>query len=459
MSSTQFESVTWTSRWVFFIAATAGAVGLGNIWNFPYIMAENGGLAFVALYIFCIVFMGVPMMLSEVAIGHVGRANPVSALSNTAVRSGASKRWSLIGYIGLLAGLFIFVMLTIVASWAFSYLIEMYQGHFIDIGRSKAVGSFAQIKADTDTLFFYQSAFIGCAIAILGFGVNKGLARGLLYLVPMSGIVLLFLLYHTASSTYFEQAVEFMLRFDASKLNAQSFILAFEHAFYTLSIGVGSLMVFGSYLPKRGGIGPIVFGVAAVDIAISGLVGLVVLPSLFLSQVELASGYDLLFVALPTAFGDMVDGQYLAVLFFLFVMLTALSSALVLLEPSVAWCSQRFKTGRWAAVVLVGFVAWLITLASFDHWQYIKELTGSDYKLFDVLNFMTAKVILPVAGLMVAIYAAWFLKPDLVRNEMVSTGIGWLYLWYFVMRFIVPTLFILVLVLNQLDIETITQYF
>ena len=451
MISTHFENVTWTSRWVFFFAATAGAVGLGNIWNFPFVMAENGGLAFIALYLLCVLCMGVPMMLAEVAIGHIGRANPVIALKVTAARSNASKHWAHLGYIGLLAGLFIFVMLTIVASWSLSYLIEIYQGDFIDIGQSQAAASFSRIKSDVDSLFLYQTAFIGAAVFILGSGVNKGLARGLLYLVPMSIIVLLILLYRSANNGFFDESVAYLFNYEPSKLTIHSFLLAFEHAFYTLSIGVGSLMVFGSYLPRKGSIGAIVLSVAMVDIIISGLVGMVILPILLLNQVELASGYDLLFIALPTAFGDMLGGQYLALLFFIFVMLTALSSALVLLEPSIAWCSEQLSTGRWSAVVLVGFVAWLVTLASFEHWSYIDKISGSNQSLFDLLNFVTAKIILPTAGLMLAIYAGWFLKPNLVKNEMVISGIGWLYLWYFLMRLAIPSLFVLVLILNQLD--------
>lgn len=449
----------WSSRWVFFVAATAGTVGLGNIWNFPIYMAENGGSAFVVLYLLCIILMGVPMMLSEVAIGHITRANSVFSIRDTALRSGASKHWSLMGYLGLLAGLCICVLLTVVGSWSISYLLEMYQGSFVDIGRTNALFVYSEIKANSNALFQYQTVFIATGVVILGFGVNKGLGRGLMYLVPMSLIILFILLYHSFSSGFVDQAFEYMFRFDASKLTIGSFLLAFEHAFYTLSIGIGSLIVFGAYLPKRGGIGPIVFSVALVDILISGLVGLVIIPSLFLSQIDPAGGYELLFVSLPTAYGDILNGQYLGTLFFIFVMLTALSSALVLIEPAVCWCSERFATGRWNAVIMVGFVVWLLSLASMDHWNYIHEITGYRYKLFDLLNLLTAQVLLPLAGLLVAVYAGWILKPSLVRDEMANTGMGGLYLWYFLIRFVVPSLFVLVLVLNQLDIKSIKLFF
>ncbi|NRA21389.1 MAG: sodium-dependent transporter [Oceanospirillaceae bacterium] len=446
----------WSSRWVFFLAATAGAVGLGNIWKFPFVMAENGGSAFVGLYLLCIALMGVPMMLSEVVIGHIGQANPVQALKNTASRSQASQRWSLIGFLGLFAGLSIFVLLSVVASWAISYLLEMYQGSFADIGRTAAIVHFATIRADLDSLFLYQSGFVATVVAILIFGFNKGLARSLVYLVPMSAIVLLFLLYYSVQSQFFEQSIHYLFRFDASKIGLSSFLLAFEHAFYTLSIGMGSLMVFGAYLPKKRGIGAIVCSVALVDIVVSALVGLIIFPSLLLAQVSPASGYDLLFVSLPTAYGDMVNGQIQGVLFFVFVLLTALSSALVLLEPSIVWLSQSFKTGRWAAAVIIGFIAWLISLASFDQWTFIHQVSGLNYKLFDLLNIVTAKMVLPLAGLLVAIYVGWILKPALVRDEIKNSGIGWLYLWYFLIRFIVPSLFLLVLVLNQLDEALLT---
>ena len=458
MNNTQDYNV-WSSRWIFFIAATAGAVGLGNIWKFPFYMADNGGVAFIAIYLLCIVLMGVPMMLSEVAIGHVGRANPVTALRNTALRSGASKHWSLIGYLGLLAGLFIFVMLTVVSAWSISYLYEMYQGNLVDVGISKARETFSQVKGNRDVLFGYQTIFIVVAIFILGLGVNKGLARGLLYFMPMALIVLLFLLYYSYTNAFFEQAVSYLFTYNPAKLTIGSFLLAFEHAFYTLSIGVGSLIVFGAYLPKSKGVGAIVFSVALIDICISSLVGLAIIPSLLFSQIDIASGFDLLFVALPVAYGDMISGQYLGVLFFIFVVLTAFSSALVLLEPSIAWCSQRFNTGRYSAAIMVGFVVWLLSLASMEQWGFVQQWTGYDIKLFGVLNILTAKVLLPAAGLFLAIYAGWVLKPSLVKNEVISLGIGWLYLWYFLIRFVVPTLFICVLVLNQLDVKNVPLLF
>lgn len=457
--NTASDYQAWSSRWIFFVAAMAGAVGLGNIWKFPFYMAQHGGSAFVAVYLLCIVLMGVPMMLSEVAIGHIGRGNPVNAIKQTALRSDASKRWSLMGYLGLAAGLCIFVMLTVVGGWAISYLFEMYQGNLVDVGITQAQSTFSEIKGNSKALFNYQTLFVALAIFILSLGFNKGLARGLMYFVPMSLIVLAFLLYHSYANSYFDQAVDYLFYYDPTKLTIGSFLLAFEHAFYTLSIGVGSLIVFGAYLPKRRGVGPIVFSVALADICISGLIGLVIIPSLLFSQILPTSGFDLLFVALPTAYGDTVGGQYVGILFFTFVILTALSSALVLLEPSIAWCAQHFNSGRFSATIIVGFVAWLLSLASMDEWTYIAQLSGYDYKLFDVLNLLTAKVLLPLAGLLLAIYAGWVLKPALVRDEMISLGVGWLYLWYFLIRFVVPSLFILVLVLNQLDVQSVRLLF
>jgi NSS family neurotransmitter:Na+ symporter len=450
------EQPVWGSRWVFFFAATAGAVGLGNIWQFPMVMAENGGIAFLLLYLLCIIVMGVPMMLSEVAVGHIGRANPVAAIKSTAVRSGASRHWSIIGYLGLFAGLSIFVMLTVVAGWVISYLLEIYQGTFIDIGRSNAQLVFEQTKTNVSNQLLYQSMFIFSVVFILGFGINKGLGRGITSLVPFSIVVLVFLLYHSLTYGNLYPAIEYLFNYDIKKLTFGAFVLAFEQAFYTLSIGVGSLMVLGAYLPKRGSIGLIVFSVALVDILISGAIGLVIVPILMSSQIAPVSGFDLLFVALPSAFGDMLNGQYLGVMFFIFVILTALSSALVLLEPCIAWCSERVTNGRWSAVILVGFVAWLISLACV---QQGSDISGFKLQLFNLLDFATAKVILPLAGLLVAVYAGWILKPALVRDEIANTGMFWLYLWYFLIRFVAPSLFILILVLNQLDIDSILLFF
>jgi len=452
MGSMISDNSEWKSRWVFFFAAMAGAIGLGNIWKFPFIMADNGGIAFIAIYFVCVLVFGVPLMLSEVVIGHIGSANPVTAMKSTAMRSKVSKHWSMVGYLSLLAGLGVFILLTVVAGWSISYLIEMSQNVFVDVGRSQAVEIFSAVKADSQSLLLSQTLFIALIVFTLGFGVHKGLARGLNYLIPLSIMVLLLLISQTINSDYFYQSLDYLFKYEREEITFNSFLLAIKHAFYTLSIGVGSLMVFGSYVPKKRGIGMIVMSVALFDIVISSLIGLVVMPVLMFSQIDVTTGYDLLFVTLPVVFGEMIDGQFFGVIFFLFVLLTALSSAMVLLEPSVAWLQQRFRLYRWQAVILGGFVAWVIALLCMGGNSVVAQTGNTNYELFTWINTITANVFIPTAGFLIVVYVGWFLKPNLVRSETANSGALWLYLWYFLIRTFVPLMFILVVILNILDI-------
>jgi NSS family neurotransmitter:Na+ symporter len=452
MSSVNSDNSEWKSRWVFFFAAMAGAIGLGNIWKFPFIMAENGGIAFIGIYFVCVLLFGVPLMLSEVVIGHIGNANPVTAMKSTAIRSKASKHWSVVGYLSLLAGLGVFILLTVVAGWAISYLIEMYQNIFVDIGRSQAIEVFSAVKSNHQGLLLSQTLFIALIVFTLGFGVHKGLARGLNYLIPLSIVVLLVLISQTINSDYFYPSLDYLFKYEKEEISFNSFLLAIKHAFYTLSIGVGSLMVFGSYVPKRRGIGVIVMSVALFDIIISSLIGLVVMPVLLFSQIDSATGYDLLFVTLPVVFGEMANGQFFGVVFFLFVLLTALSSAMVLLEPSVAWLQQRFSLHRWQAVILAGFITWVVALLCMGGNSVVAQTGNTNYEWFTWINIVTANVLIPTAGFLIVVYVGWFLKPDLVKSEMENSGAIWLFIWYFLIRTFVPLIFLLVVMLNLLDI-------
>ncbi|MGB1238436.1 MAG: sodium-dependent transporter [Pseudomonadales bacterium] len=432
----------WSSRWVFFMAATATAVGLGNIWKFPFIVAQNGGGAFIALYLLCVMLIAVPLMLSEVVLGYLGKSDPVRSVRHTADASGASRLWACIGLLGPLAGLLIITLLTVVSAWAISYFFAVLDGEFVDASHQVISDKFDWVKSDSQSLLFYQSAFLLCVASILGMNVNRGLKRALLFLVPSSIALLLILIAQAFNSGDTRATYDILFTPMPEKLGLQALLLALEHAFYTLSVGIGALLVFGAYMPKRSSVGLIVIGVAMLDTLIALLAGFVVVPPLLASGLPMSTGFDLLFVALPFAHGDMTDGVFLGSVFFLFVIMMAFSSALVLLEPAVAWCAKSLSMGRTSAAIVVVFNVWLLAMACWGAWN----ITFVEHSLFALLNGLSANVLLPLSALCIALYTGWVLKPNIVRQRIEHSGVAALYLWYFLLRYLVPPALLYILV-------------
>ena len=247
---------SWTSRWIFVLAATGSAVGLGNIWKFPYITGENGGGAFVLVYLVCILLVGVPIMISEVLIGRRGRHSPINSMKDVAVESGRSPRWSAVGWVGALAGVMIFSFYSVVAGWVLHYIAGMVRGDYIDIGSAMASRQFEALLADPKVLLMWHSIFVVMVLVVVAGGVSKGLERATRVMMPALFVLLFVLLVYAMTTTgAFMQGVEFLFAFDLSKLTMEAILVALGHAFFTLSLGMGAIMAYGSYMPSKASIG------------------------------------------------------------------------------------------------------------------------------------------------------------------------------------------------------------
>jgi len=448
MQSKQSMHGSWANRWIFILAATGSAVGLGNIWKFPYITGENGGGAFVLVYLVCILLVGIPIMMGEILVGRRARQSPINAVRETAVEAGKSARWGLIGWLGVLAGYIIFSFYSVVAGWVLHYIAGMGTGQFVDISSDLAGKRFESLLGSADQMLVWHTLFVLMVVAVVAGGVNKGLERATKVMMPALFLLLLVLLGYSFNSGSFAEGWSFLFSFNPEALTWDAVLVALGHSFFTLSLGMGAIMAYGSYMGKKDSIGVTVLTIGVLDTLVALVAGLAIFPIVFANQLDPAAGPGLMFITLPVAFGQMPGGQVFGFLFFLLVGVAAWTSAISLLEPATAWVVERFGMKRIQAAALLGVVIWLMGIASllsFNHWADIKIFSMG---IFDFLDFMTANIMLPLSGLLIAVYAGWILTRQMTRDELALGSSAAYSAWHVTIRFIAPVAVAVIFVVN-----------
>lgn len=428
----------WGSRWTFILAATGSAVGLGNIWKFPYIAGENGGGAFVLVYLLCIAMVGIPIMMAEVLLGRQGRQSPINTMTALVRETRTNKAWAGLGWLGALAGFLILTYYSVIAGWSLNYIYEMASGTFTGKDGAAVGAIFDEMLENPKQLLFWHSLFMVMVTVVVARGVIQGLEKAVRILMPMLFLLLLVLVGYAVSTDSFGQGLSFLFNVDFSKMSWAAVLEAMGHAFFTLSLGMGAIMVYGSYMPKKASIGSTVLVVGALDTVVALVAGMAIFPIVFSNGLEPGQGAGLMFVTLPHAFGNMGFGLLFGTLFFILVTFAAWSSAISLIEPAVAWMVERFKVQRGLATVSLCFLAWFIglgTVFSFNLWSEYK-LIG--FTVFDGLDVLTANIMLPLSGLFIAIYVGWVLPRSRVASELALHNAGLYKFWEFVLRFLAP---------------------
>jgi NSS family neurotransmitter:Na+ symporter len=444
---TQRESIhgQWSSRWAFVLAATGSAVGLGNIWKFPYITGENGGGAFVLVYLLCIGVVGIPVMMAEVLLGRRGRRSPINAMRHLARDEGRSPLWQLLGWGGMVAGFLILSYYSVIAGWALAYLSRTALGVFNGVTGDGAAAIFTGLVSDPERLLAWHTVMMAMTVGVVARGVRSGLERAVRYMMPALFLLLLVLVGYAMNTGHFDEGLRFLFQPDFARLSADSVLVAMGHAFFTLSLGMGAIMVYGSYLPRNASIAGTTFLIAAADTVVALLAGMAIFPVVFANGMEPGAGPGLIFQTLPVAFGQMPGGQFFGTLFFLLLVFAAWSSAISLLEPLVAWLVENRGMNRARAAALSGVATWLLgvgTVLSFSAWSG-EEFRLFDKTIFDLLDYLTANIMLPLGGLLIVVFAAWQMRPASTKDELALDGLGYR-LWLFLARYVTPLAVIIV---------------
>lgn len=429
----------WSSRLVFVLAASGSAVGLGNIWKFPYITGENGGGAFVVVYLACIALVGVPIMMAEVMLGRAGRMSPINTMRKLATASGGSRFWPVIGWMGVLAGFLILSYYAVIAGWAVYYVGRLASGTFDGADGPASQAAFDAFLADPWAILLWQTVFMAVTVFIVARGVARGLETAVRWLMPILLALLLVLVGYGATVGDFARGAGFLFSFDVSKLSVGGLLTAMGHAFFTLSLGMGAIMAYGAYLPARTSIAGTVTTIAVLDTVVALAAGLAIFPIVFATAgLEPGEGPGLMFVTLPIAFGNLPLGAVVGAVFFLLVSFAAVTSAISLTEPALAFLVEQYNAKRTRVAISLGAGCWLLgigTVLSFNVWADVHVVGGLTF--FDFVDYVSYKVLLPVGGLLIALFSGWVLAKPFVAEELGFEG--WQErLWQAAIRFIAP---------------------
>jgi NSS family neurotransmitter:Na+ symporter len=434
----------WSSRFAFVLAAAGSAVGLGNIWKFPYMVGENGGGAFVLLYLLCIALFGIPVMMSEVLLGRRGRSSPVNTMTTVAIEEKRSSAWRLLGLMGVLAGFLILSYYSVVAGWALAYVVETATGTFSGVSSEQAGEVFNNLISNPRRLLFWHSVFVFLTMVVVVRGVSKGLETAVRILMPALFILIFIMIGYAMLYGDFIESLKFLFAPDFTKLSPEVVLKAMGQAFFSLSLGMGAIMMYGSYLPDDASIATTSIQVAFTDTLVAILAGLAIFPIVFVNDLEAGQGPGLIFNTLPLAFGQMSGGLIFGTLFFILLVFAAWTSAISLIEPAVAWLVEKLSITRMTSSVICGVVTWVVglgTVYSFNTWSKIELFNGTflDGKsFFDLLDYLTSNIMLPLGGILICIFAAWLMSEKSRREELKIKHEGAYKLWRFLARYITP---------------------
>jgi neurotransmitter:Na+ symporter, NSS family len=439
----------WSSRLMFILAATGSAVGLGNIWRFPYMTSDNGGGAFVLVYLGCILLVGLPILMAEILIGRHGRMSPINTLRELARDSGVSRGWVGIGWIGIVAGILILSFYSVVAGWtlhyAWLYLKQLFGGAAItDPG-----ATFSALLADPLELTFWHALFMLLTVGVVALGVEKGLERAVRFLMPALFVLLLVLVGYGLTTGHTAEAAAFLFRPDWSEIDGNVFLRAMGQAFFTLSLGMCAMMTYGAYLPRQGvSIPRVGILIALIDTSVALLAGMAIFPIVLAFGLDPAGGGPgLIFNSLPLAFEVMPFGIVYGLLFFGLLSVAAWTSSISLLEPATAFLVEKFGIARRkrAALTIAG-LCWalgLLSVLSLNLWSGVRIL---DRDIMTFIEFVANDLMLPLGGLLIALFTGWALNRTILREQLSEMPEGLFTAWRWLVRVVAPALVLVVLV-------------
>ncbi|MFO7527391.1 MAG: sodium-dependent transporter [Marinobacter sp.] len=444
----------WSSRLAFILAATGSAVGLGNVWKFPYVTGENGGGAFVLVYLLCIAIIGIPIMMAEVFIGRNGRHDPITSFRLVAERNLASPLWRISAIVGMLAAFIILSFYSVIGGWAASYIGHAAAGDFTG-GTAESIGDlFGGLLGSPVQLLIWHTVFMALVVLVVSRGLKGGLERAATILMPALFILLLVAVGYATTTGHFGEAVSFLFSPNFGALTVSGVLVALGHAFFTLSLGMAIMMAYGSYLGPDVSIGRTAISVAIMDTGVALLAGLAIFPVVFANGLEAGAGPGLIFQTLPLAFGNMPFGSLFGALFFVLLLFAAWTSGISLLEPVVEWVEEKTSLARTGSAVLVGVLCWALGIASIlslNVWSDITPLAMFDRfegkTIFDLLDYVTANIMLPLSGLLTALFVGWFVARESLKSDLALTG-GAFGLWYNLIRFVTPIAVVIVFIYN-----------
>lgn len=448
----------WSSRWGFLLAATGFAVGMGNIWRFPYQLGENGGSAFLFVYLACALGIGLPLLITEISLGRRGRASASKSVVNVARECGHSAGWGFIGNLGIFCAFIILSYYTVLSGWTLDYFVKAATGAFENTTAEATGKMFAALLANPWVLMFWNTIIHILIVIVIRQGVQSGIERAMKILMPSLFAAMIIMVLYGVFAGDMPSTLRFLLEPDFSKITFGTLMDAIGQAFFSIGIGMGSLIVFGAYMPKDFSIPRSSTAVIFMDTGVAVLAGFAIFPLVFQYGLNPGGGPGLIFQTLPLAFGQMPGGQLFGSIFFVLLISAALSSCLGLAEGVTNWLDEHAGVPRPRGVLYVVGTAWLLGIASilgFSVWkdvrllEFIPSYRGLD--IFDTLDTLAANNLLLIGGSLSAIFFGWFV-PKALKLEEIGVRDGALFgFWRLMIRFVIPPVLIVTLVMGIME--------
>ena len=457
-SGTSVSQEQWSSRYGFLLASVGFAVGLGNIWRFPYVTGQNGGSAFLFIYLAAALIIGLPLLITELSIGRRGRSSAPGSIVNVAIASNASRSWGIVGTLGVFCAFIILSYYSVMSGWTLDYFVRAASGSLDGITAAQSVEMFSELNNSPWQLLFWNTVIYLCVIFVVRQGVQAGIEKAVKILMPALFFILILMMIYSAIAGDLIAATRFLLEPDFSKVTSSMVMQAVGQAFFSIGIGWGTLIVFGSYLPDDVSIPRSAVILIFADTLVALLAGFAIFPLVFEYGLTPTSGAGLAFETLPLAFGQMPGGAFFGALFFLLLITASLSSCIGIAESVVSWVSDQWSMQREKGILLTASMAWFLgifSILSFGAWsdfyplEFIPLFAGKT--IFYSLDFLAANVLLLIGSMLVAIFFGWFATKRLKEIEIGFESSQWFNFWHFMIRFIVPIVLFIILVMAFLE--------
>jgi NSS family neurotransmitter:Na+ symporter len=439
----------------FILASIGAAVGLGNIWKFPYTLGSSGGSAFILVYVIAIFMVATPIMLAEMIMGRHARRSAPATFKKLALERGSSANWSLVGWMGLLALFLVLSFYSVIAGWTAAYLVKSASGGLAGLSPAEVGGDFGGFLHNPTQMIFWHALFTGVTIFIVSRGVKIGLERVVKFLMPALFITLIALVINSAITGDFATAVSFLFTADLSKITPAVVLAAVGQAFFSVNVGIGSVLTYSAYLPKDVNLFQSAIVVALGDTLVAVLAGLAIFPIVFANGLDPAEGPGLIFVTLSTAFAKMPGGALIGSAFFLMILFAALTSSISMLETMTARIYEIRGISRTGAATMIGtgtFLVGLVTVFSFSTWENVYPLGQFEVFAgktpFDLIDYAVSNVMMPLGGMLYALFAGWWLSKDMLRSESDIPNSAVFNLWLLLLRVIAPLAVAIVFISN-----------
>ena len=436
---------TWSSHYLFLLASIGSTVGLSNIWKFTYLAGENGGGAFVLIYLISLLVMGIPILGAELMIGRRGGRSIVGTLQVLVKKEGISPAWQYFGWVAMIGVFLILSFYCVIAGMTLDYTITSLGGMLNDLDSTRAVDYYDHILSSPGRMMFSQGVFIAANVWIVAKGIQDGLEKSIGWMTPALFIILVALVVYAMFTGEFVKALEFLFAPDFSKITPTVVLAAFGQAFFSLGIGVGVMLTYGAYMPRTSSILRSATIISFSDGLASLLAGLAIFPIVFQYGLSPAEGPGLIFMTLPIAFGQMPGGGIIGSLFFLLLVFAALTSSISLLESIISHLEEITRIGRKKLTIVAGVLLWLVglgTVFSFNLWKnftpldMIRPLEGKT--IFGLIDYFGSNMLMPVGGILMAVIGGWIISAQSSRDELKEHDERIFVVWRFLVRYVAP---------------------